>query len=92
MLFILVGWYIWIIKDKPWFLAWRWIVKILINKFRLLNESALHAYIKICQSEEGGLFDKPGKSVDAYHTCYALSGYSVTGGDLKKIDPIYNIC
>ena len=25
----------------------------------------------------GGLFDKPGKNVDPYHTCYALSGLSV---------------
>ncbi|KAM7542294.1 hypothetical protein Aperf_G00000019046 [Anoplocephala perfoliata] len=25
----------------------------------------------------GGLFDKPGKNVDPYHTCYALSGLTV---------------
>ncbi|KAJ1517613.1 hypothetical protein HMI54_005051 [Coelomomyces lativittatus] len=30
-----------------------------------------------CQNEQkGGLMDKPGKSPDAYHTCYGLSGLS----------------
>lgn len=30
------------------------------------------------QEENGGLKDKPGKSRDFYHTCYALSGLSVS--------------
>lgn len=30
-----------------------------------------------CQSQQGGFCDKPTVSVDAYHTCYALSGLSV---------------
>ena len=29
------------------------------------------------QDPRGGLVDKPGKSRDFYHTCYALSGLSV---------------
>lgn len=29
-------------------------------------------------SNSGGLIDKPGKNVDPYHTCYALSGLSVS--------------
>lgn len=31
---------------------------------------------RCCQQLRGGLRDKPGKSVDYYHTCYCLSGLS----------------
>ncbi|KAG0279227.1 hypothetical protein BGZ95_001885 [Linnemannia exigua] len=31
-----------------------------------------------CQSKTGGLRDKPSKSVDYYHTCYCLSGLSLS--------------
>jgi protein farnesyltransferase subunit beta len=32
-----------------------------------------------CQDKEaGGLWDKPGKHRDIYHTCYALSGLSLS--------------
>ncbi|EUB57429.1 Protein farnesyltransferase subunit beta [Echinococcus granulosus] len=31
----------------------------------------------VIDTSGGGLFDKPGKNVDPYHTCYALSGLSV---------------
>ncbi|PFH34417.1 prenyltransferase and squalene oxidase repeat-containing protein [Besnoitia besnoiti] len=33
--------------------------------------------VACCQDARGGLRDKPGKSADLYHTCYALSGLSV---------------
>ena len=37
-----------------------------------------HSLIRACtQDPRGGLVDKPGKSRDFYHTCYALSGLSV---------------
>ena len=42
------------------------------------NARALQGWILgCCQSEKGGLRDKPGKSADFYHTCYCLSGLSV---------------
>jgi len=42
------------------------------------NQKKLQKYIIRCgQSEGGGLRDKPGKSRDYYHSCYALSGLSV---------------
>jgi len=58
-----------------------------------------------CQHPSGGLRDKPGKSADFYHTCYSLSGMSVSqyqvdgspvvvGGDenrLLRSDPFYNV-
>ena len=42
------------------------------------NARALQGWILgCCQSEKGGLRDKPGKSADFFHTCYCLSGLSV---------------
>ncbi|ORZ32263.1 terpenoid cyclases/protein prenyltransferase alpha-alpha toroid [Catenaria anguillulae PL171] len=39
------------------------------------NRQALQEYILLaCQSDRGGLIDKPGKYPDPYHTCYVLSG------------------
>ncbi|PRD26369.1 UNVERIFIED_CONTAM: Protein farnesyltransferase subunit beta [Trichonephila clavipes] len=44
----------------------------------LFNQQALQEYLIVCcQVPHGGLIDKPGKSRDYYHTCYALSGLSV---------------
>ena len=44
----------------------------------IFQRSALNAYIlKCCQRREGGFKDKPGKSVDFYHTNYALCGLSM---------------
>ena len=42
------------------------------------NQKKLQKYIIRCgQSDNGGLRDKPGKSRDYYHSCYALSGLSI---------------
>jgi protein farnesyltransferase subunit beta len=57
----------------------------------LWNRSALGRYIlSAAQGEKGGLRDKPGKPVDAYHTCYNLAGLSaaqhiqVFDGDMER--------
>lgn len=45
----------------------------------LYNQHAIQGYTLICcQSEKGGLIDKPSKSADLYHTCYSLSGLSIS--------------
>jgi protein farnesyltransferase subunit beta len=45
----------------------------------LYDREALQEYILLCcQSEYGGLIDKPGKTADFYHTCYCLSGLSTS--------------
>eukprot|EP00041_Stephanoeca_diplocostata_P009789 m.152888 g.152888 ORF g.152888 m.152888 type:complete len:214 (-) comp17899_c0_seq2:1072-1713(-) len=45
----------------------------------LFDRDALRDYILFCcQSDNGGLRDKPGKHRDYYHTCYCLSGLSLT--------------
>jgi Prenyltransferase and squalene oxidase repeat len=47
--------------------------------FLSFNQKALQRYVLHCaqEVEKGGLRDKPGKSRDYYHSCYALSGLSV---------------
>ncbi|XP_075222235.1 farnesyl transferase beta subunit [Lycorma delicatula] len=72
----------------------------------LFQSRALQEYILICcQCTNGGLIDKPGKQRDLYHTCYTLSGLSVSqhvpGKDvqvvgsyknlLMPLHPMYNI-
>lgn len=43
------------------------------------NQKALQRYILNCsQHMSGGLRDKPSKARDYYHSCYALSGLSVS--------------
>ncbi|KAL5228190.1 hypothetical protein ABZP36_016455 [Zizania latifolia] len=45
----------------------------------LFHNIALQQYILLCaQVLEGGLRDKPGKNRDQYHSCYCLSGLSVS--------------
>ncbi|KAK2661794.1 hypothetical protein Ddye_000368 [Dipteronia dyeriana] len=45
----------------------------------LFNSIALQRYILLCsQDSGGGLKDKPQKGRDHYHTCYCLSGLSVS--------------
>ena len=49
-----------------------------MNGILLMDQERLQKYVlSCCQQTNGGLRDKPGKSRDNYHTCYALSGLSV---------------
>lgn len=51
----------------------------------LFDQVALQDYLLInCQLSQGGLVDKPGKSRDFYHTCYCLSGLSVSQHFVNK--------
>eukprot|EP01087_Luapelamoeba_hula_P007838 TRINITY_DN1925_c0_g1_i1.p1 TRINITY_DN1925_c0_g1~~TRINITY_DN1925_c0_g1_i1.p1 ORF type:complete len:308 (-),score=33.50 TRINITY_DN1925_c0_g1_i1:99-1022(-) len=46
--------------------------------FWLFDQRAMQNYIVFCcQDDDGGLRDKPSRSRDFYHTCYALSGLSI---------------
>ncbi|OLL23877.1 Protein farnesyltransferase subunit beta [Neolecta irregularis DAH-3] len=46
------------------------------------NRAGLEKYVlSCCQSNKGGLRDKPGKNPDFYHSCYALAGLSVSQTD-----------
>lgn len=44
-----------------------------------MNSNLLERYILLCaQDVNGGLRDKPSKGRDFYHTCYNLSGLSIS--------------
>ncbi|KAL8638461.1 MAG: hypothetical protein Q9228_004393 [Teloschistes exilis] len=48
-----------------------------LSNVSLYSHEGLTRYIlACCQSEEGGLRDKPSKYPDAYHSCYVLAGLS----------------
>jgi protein farnesyltransferase subunit beta len=74
----------------------------------VFDQLALQEYLLLCCQNPrgtGGMIDKPGKSADLYHTCYALSGLSLaqhnfadsdsvlgsTVNLLRKVDPVYNV-
>ncbi|PKU69950.1 Protein farnesyltransferase subunit beta [Dendrobium catenatum] len=51
----------------------------------LFHSIALQQYILLCsQVLEGGFKDKPGKARDHYHSCYCLSGLSVSQYSFSK--------
>lgn len=56
-----------------------------INGGPLFHSIALQQYILLCsQVLEGGFKDKPGKTRDHYHSCYCLSGLSVSQYSFSK--------
>lgn len=58
----------------------------------LFDREALQEYILLCcQSQYGGLIDKPGKGADFYHTCYVLSGLSVAQHFIEYNEPSQSI-
>jgi protein farnesyltransferase subunit beta len=74
----------------------------------VFDQLALQEYLLLCCQNPrgtGGLIDKPGKSADLYHTCYALSGLSLAQHNLadadsvlgsannllRVVDPVYNV-
>ena len=68
------------------------------------DASALQAWLLVCcQHKSGGLRDKPGKRPDFYHTCYCLSGLSLSqrfsgavlgpkSNSLRETDALLNVC
>lgn len=70
------------------------------------DQNGLQEYLLLCcQKENGGMCDKPGKSRDYYHSCYALSGLSIAQNNpsgeksvlgnqenlLRETSPMFNI-
>jgi len=59
--------------------------KFSINSEMLYDQYALQAYILLaCQNAKGGLFDKPGKYPDLFHTNYATAGLILSQESLIK--------
>ena len=74
--------------------------KVNDDSHHLYSEKDLQMYVTyFCQDHKGGLFDKPGKRRDIYHTCYSLSGLSFSQeaerpkeeDRLAVCDGVYNI-
>ncbi len=75
----------------------------------IFDQFALQEYLLLCCQNPrgtGGMCDKPGKSADLYHTCYALSGLSIAqhncapsgpsvlgsaANALRRTNPVYNV-
>ena len=55
-------------------------IELITNTKTIFDRDALKCYIlNCCQNiETGGFKDKPGKSVDFYHTNYTICGLSIT--------------
>ena len=74
--------------------------KASIEGHLLYSEMDLQQYILFyCQDTKGGLWDKPGKGRDIYHTTYALSGLALSAemsgvindNKIEAVNPVYNI-
>lgn len=68
------------------------LLESVINVESLFNRDALKTYILNCaqNSTNGGFRDKPGKSVDFYHTNYTLAGLSISEYYISLLDPKFN--
>ncbi|KAG5421356.1 RAM1 [Candida metapsilosis] len=81
-----------------WIGALMSMIEVLQNS-RTFYKDALRSYIlRVAQVESGGFRDKPGKSVDFYHTNYALSGlgccehkYCISEEDEKDVTLAFRI-
>lgn len=74
-------------------------------KKHLFDNGSLQEYLLVCcQNPNGGLLDKPGKNRDLYHTCYTVSGLSISQrfvdttsiigskhNEVMTTHPLYNI-
>lgn len=55
----------------------------------LFRQKSLQEYLLVCcQPSDGGFIDKPGKTRDYYHTCYALSGLSIAQHNNNSISTL----
>lgn len=75
------------------------------TNYWLFDQEALQEYLLVCcQHPFGGLIDKPDKNRDVYHSCYGLSGLSISQNSptplivgrrhqnsVEIIHPLYNL-
>lgn len=67
----------------------------MIGRRDSIDERALEGFILACQDgEEGGISDRPGNTVDVFHTFFGLAALSLLDEEkyqLKPIDPTFAI-
>lgn len=65
----------------------------MIGKRDWIDEKALEDFILNCQDpEDGGISDRPGNTVDVFHSFFGLAALSLLNGkkyNLREIDPIF---
>ncbi|PHH67238.1 hypothetical protein CDD81_3007 [Ophiocordyceps australis] len=70
-----------------------WVLSSLamINRTHWIDREALVSFILDSQdTESGGISDRPGDMVDAWHTCFGIAGLSLLGyPGLEAVDPVY---
>ena len=49
----------------------------MLNKLDWIDQKALESFILNCQDEEGGIGDRPGNTVDVFHTFFGLAALSL---------------
>mgnify|MGYP001149502842 CR=1 FL=1 len=66
---------------------------IIHDNTSLFSRLGLKSYIlRCCQAATGGFRDKPGKSVDFYHTNYTLCGLSICEHEMKFDNSTQKLC
>lgn len=66
------------------------LLKQLGGEIEFMSGGLVAMYVLLaCQADNGGLRDKPGKSPDFYHSCYALSGLAAVNNDYNN-SVVYN--
>ena len=66
----------------------------MMEKEDWIDQEALENFILQCQDSEGGIGDRPGNTVDVFHTFFGLAALSLLQPakyGLSSIDPTYAI-
>lgn len=66
----------------------------MMGKEDWIDQQGLEGYILDCQDEEGGISDRPGNTVDVFHTFFGLAALSLINPEkygLECVDPTYAI-
>lgn len=66
----------------------------MIGKEDWIDKKKLEEYILNCQDVEGGISDRPGNTVDVFHTFFGLAALSLLNPEkynLEPIDPTYAV-
>ncbi|KAK1705597.1 prenyltransferase and squalene oxidase [Colletotrichum lupini] len=79
-------------KDEDVCYSW-WVLSSLeiIGRTHWIDRGKLVAFILKCQDQElGGISDRPGNTVDVWHTCFGMTGLSLLGyPGTVVVDPVY---
>lgn len=66
----------------------------MMDKEDWIDQEALENFILQCQDAEGGISDRPGNTVDVFHTFFGIAALSLLNPakyGLTPIDPTYAI-